>query len=133
VNRVTLPASLAPKEKPAEWAMPAPSLPLQPRPLPLIQLVVAWNVPPKVSITVRDCGFNTALFVFIAISHPLNVGMFVVVTLTVTVLPGVRLLCVWGEIFKHGTLLGGGVGLTGQGPRDGGPVSVEIVTVVDCV
>ena len=72
--------------------MPAPSLPLQPRPLALIQLVVDWNVPPKVSFTARERGFNTALFVFIVISHPLKVGIFTVDTLNFTVEPGVRLI-----------------------------------------
>jgi len=59
----------------------------------LIQLLVDWNVPPKVSMTARDLGFNTVLFVFIAISQPLKVGMLRVVTLIVRVPPGEGRVC----------------------------------------
>jgi hypothetical protein len=94
VNSVPLPASLAPREKPAEWATPPPSLALQPcGPPPLIQFEVGENVPPKVSTTDIDFGFKTAWFVLIAISQALKLGKLVKFTLRVIVLPGVRLVC----------------------------------------
>jgi hypothetical protein len=121
VKSVPLPASLAPREKPAEWATPAPSLPLQPSPLPLIQREVGENVPVKVSTTEIDCGFKTALFVFIAISQALKLGKLVKFTLRVRVPPGVGTVCSEGTIEIQGTELGGGVGLDGQGPGNGPP------------
>jgi hypothetical protein len=77
-------------------------------------LDVAENVPPKVSTTEIDCGFKTALFVFIAISQALKLGKLVKFTLRVRVPPGAGRVCSEGTMERQAAP-------NGQGPGFGPP------------